>query len=184
MRKLLPAILAIFLFTSLSALEPITTIVVIEGRAFLVDLDEQGQVVRTYMEVKDYFDSDKSQEEKLDEAVANYVMLSKQELDQIRFIALTDRESGLDNNAKSNLFDIYAHYLDTYANNIVITGAKNPLTDKQLEVTIQLIKEYLASLGANQRDVEVTYKIDLGDEPTEFVKVVSKLREITLAKAY
>lgn len=184
MRKLLPGLMALLLCTSLCAFEPITTIIVIEGKAFLVDVDENGTVLTTYMEVKDYFNNDKPISEKLDEAVANYIMLSNQELDQIRFISLTDKKAGLDNNAKSNLFDIYAHYLDTYANNIVITGAKNPRTDKQLGLTIDMIKAYLNSLGANSKDIEVIYKIDLGDEPTQFVKVVSRLREISLAKAY
>lgn len=155
-----------------------TTIVVIDGKALLVDLDNKGNIVTTYMEVPEYFESTKDHATKVTEAKRNYTKLSKAEMDQIRFIAIADKGWELDEFMISNLADLATHYQQTYANQIEITVAKNKTNEELIENNIDRIKELLLSYGVAEHDLVIKYKIDMGEDPTRFVKVVSNLRSL------
>lgn len=155
-----------------------TTIVVVDGKALLVDLNEEGKIVTTYMEVPEYFDNSKDHATKVIEAKANYTLLSKAEMDQIRFIALAEEGWDLDEFMISNIADLATHYQQTYANQIEITVARNKENSQLVEKNVKRIKELLYSYGVAQHDINVQYKVDLGEEPTRFIKVVSNLRSL------
>ena len=170
-----------FLFTvTLQAADDIisTTIVVIDGKALLVDVNEEGKILTTYMEVAEYFNNPKDHKTKVIEATANYTRLSKAEMDQIRFISLTDDGWDLDEFMVSNLADLAAHYQQTYANQIEITVARNKSNTAEIESNVKRITELLESYGVAKHDINIKYKVDLGEEPTRFIKVVSNLRSL------
>ncbi len=156
-----------------------TTIVVIDGRALLVDVDETGKIVTTYMEVKDYFDSpDTDHLIRVEQAKNEYTSLTLRQMDQIRFIALSDNPTEISDVMVSNISDLSMHYQETYANEIVITAAKNHRTAHLLEANISRIKAMFEQYGVATQDIKVEYKVDMGDEPTRFIKVVSHLRDL------
>ncbi|MFT4568291.1 MAG: hypothetical protein ACI9FN_003260 [Saprospiraceae bacterium] len=156
-----------------------TTIIVIDGKALLVDVDESGNVVTTYMEVNNYFSSvAEDHATKVAKAKSEYIALTQRQLDQIRFIALSNDPKALDDVMVSNLTNLSMHYQETYANEIVITAARNHRTAHLLEANIEKIKEIFMEYGVSEYDVRVEYKVDMGDEPTRFIKVVSHLRNL------
>ena len=177
------SILLSFVFIlSLSAKNDVdveTTIIVIDGKALLVDIDESGKVVTTYMEVNNYFTSlFEDHATKVAKAKSEYITLTQRQLDQIRFIALSNDPKALDDVMVSNLTDLSMHYQETYANEIVITAARNHRTAHLLEANIEKIKGIFLEYGVAEHDVRVEYKVDMGDEPTRFIKVVSHLRNL------
>lgn len=153
-----------------------TTIVVIEGKALLVDVDDNGNVVRRYMEVPEYFVSEKNHDEKVEAAKKKYEILKKHQIDQIRFIAFDESFSQLDENAMAHLQDVANHYRQTYANQVMITAAKRNNNSDLLEKMISDVTFVLRSFGVEEADIEIIYKNDKGDEPLQFVKVQSNLR--------
>lgn len=156
-----------------------TTIIVIDGKALLVDVDESGNVVTTYMEVNNYFNSvSEDHATKVENAKSAYITLTQRQLDQIRFIALSNDTKALDDVMVSNLTDLSMHYQETYANEIVITAARNHRTAHLLEANIEKIKGIFAEYGVPEHDLRIEYKVDMGDEPTRFIKVVSHLRNL------
>jgi len=155
-----------------------TTIVVIDGKALLVDLDAEGQVTTTYMEVQGYFDSSKEHKTKVQEAKAHYIKMSASQMDQIRFISLTEEGWELDEFMVSNIGALANHYKNTYANQIEIVVARNRTTETQIERNISMIKQMLVAKGVASQDIKVEYKVDLGEEPTRFIKVVSNLKSL------
>ncbi len=170
----------VILSPSFISLEKETTIVVVDGKALLVDLNEKGEIITTYMEVPEYFASSKDHKTKVIEATASYKRLTKEQMDQIRFIALADDGWDLDEFMKSNLADLATHYHQTYANQIEITAAKTPSGDELVEQNLTVIKNLLVSYGVSKGDISINYKIDMGEEPTRFIKVVSNLRTLSL----
>jgi hypothetical protein len=153
-----------------------TTIVVLEGKALLVDVDDNGDVIRRYMEVPEYFESKKDHEEKVVAAKKKYEILKKHQIDQIRFIAFDNSFDKLDENAMKHLQDVALHYQQTYANQVIITAARRNSNAELLGKMISDVDFVLQSLGVAKEDIEVVYKNDKGNEPLQFVKVQSNLR--------
>lgn len=155
-----------------------TTIVVIDGKALLVDINESGAVVTTYMEVPEYFNSAKDHASKVIEAKKTYARLSEAQMDQIRFISLAAEGSDLDKFMMSNIADLATHYHQTYANQIAITAGKNADNAVALDHNLNTITDLLVSYGVNRKDIVVDFKKDMGDEPTQFIKVVSNFKTL------
>ena len=59
-----------------------------------------------------------------------------------------------------------------------ITAAKNKSNDLLVRKNIKTIKKYLFSYGVLEDDIQVNFKIDMGEEPTRFIKVVSNLKAL------
>lgn len=156
-----------------------TTIVVVDGKALLVDIDESGKILTTYMEVPEYFNDPKDHDSKVVDAKATYKRLSKAQMDQIRFISMAEKGWELDEFMVNNLADLAIHYQQTYANQIVITAAQQKSNKDLIASNVSVIKEILLSYGVSDKDIVVDYKTDLGDEPTRFVKVVSNLKQLS-----
>jgi len=155
-----------------------TTVVVIEGKALLVDVDERGDILHTYMEVPEYLNSTKKHEDKVHEAKVSYMRLSKLQMDQIRFIALLDQDEEYHVTMKQNLADLASHYHETYANEIVITVAQSDSIEDAMDYNVEQIRAALENYGVAQADISVDYKIDLGEDPAPFIKVSSRLRRL------
>ena len=178
--NILHVVLFLFLFSfGYASSENTTTIVVIDGKALLVDLNEKGEIVNTYMEFPEYFESNKDHSVKVEEAKVTYTKLTEAQMDQIRFIALADEGWDLDEFMISNLSDLASHYHQTYANQIQITAARNDYNREILENNIERIKELLVSFEVAPQDIVLDYKVDLGDEPTRFIKVASNLKMLS-----
>lgn len=173
-------LISFFITTAFTLTDNTTTIVVIDGKALLVDLNEQGEIVNTYMEFPEYFKSNKDHSEKVKDARATYTRLTEEQMDQIRFIALADEGWELDEFMVTNLSDLAEHYHQTYANQIEITAARNRYNKNILTSNINRIKELLISFDVAPNDIAIDYKIDLGDEPTRFIKVASSLKTLDL----
>ncbi|MEL6122816.1 MAG: hypothetical protein AAFR14_03770 [Bacteroidota bacterium] len=178
MKKLASLFLFLIIGLSLSAADIETTIVVVNGRALLADVDASGKILTTYMEVDNYFDDSSDHESKVTAAKVVYKRLTEEQLDQTRFIAFSDKEGELSDVMIANLSDLSIHYKQTYANEIVITAPRNHRTADLLELNLAKIKDVLLQFGVETYDIRVDYKKDMGDEPTRFVKVVSHLRNL------
>lgn len=174
-------LLACILITSsfTTSEEFLTTIIVVDGKALLVDVDEHGEVVKTYMEVPDYLTSNKEHNEKVKEARANYIRLSRLQMDQIRFITVLKVKEEYKSVMRSNLADLASHYHQTYANEIIITVAQSNSNEDVMIYNLSLIKEELSKHEVSAADIKVEYKQDLGDAPSPFIKVASRLSKLT-----
>jgi len=153
-----------------------TTIVVENGKAYLADVDEAGKVVKRYLEVPEYFESEKSHEEKVEAAKKKYEILKKHQIDQIRFVPFDGTFDRLDETAVANLHHVAGHYRQTYANDILVTAAKREGNEEVLEKMIADVVFVLRSLEVSQEDITIEYKYDKGDEPLQFVKIQSRLK--------
>lgn len=172
-------LVSILTLTSFTLTDDIsTTIVVIDGKALLVDVDEEGKVVRTYMEVPEYLTSNRRHEDMVSEARANYKRLSKLKKDQIRFISILDLDEDHQTIMLKNLEDLATHYKQTYANQVVVTIAENKSNKDLIDYNIEMISNKLEKFGVPKSDIIIDYKVDLGKDPTPFFKVSSSLREL------
>jgi len=172
-------LVCVLLFTSFTTSDDLsTTIIVIDGKALLVDVDESGDVINTYMEVPEYLTSSKRHEDKVIDAKASYMRLSKLQMDQIRFVSLLAHDEEYKVIMLNNLSDLASHYQQTYANQIVITVAKNDSNTQLIDYNVKMIKLHLSKAGVAEADITVDYKVDLGDDPTPFIKVASRLRKL------
>ena len=154
------------------------TIKVVEGKTFLVHVDEDGTVLHKYMEITEDLNVDGDLTEKIAKAKQDYEDLREREKDQIRFVAydfLTDVVEPL---ALSHLTDLAEHYNNSYANQIVITLGKRPGNEEFLKEKEELLVATLTNLDVSAQDIEVKYKWDRGPEPTAFIKVNTTLREL------
>ncbi|GEM_PF-1774374 len=156
-----------------------TTIVVIDGKALLVDVDESGDVITTYMEVPEYLNTTKGHEDMVSEARASYLRLSKLQMDQIRFISILDHDEVFQTIMVDNLSDLAMHYKKTYANQIVITIARNDSNSELIDYNVEMIRSQLEKFGVPRTDIMIDYKVDLGEDPTPFFKVSSNLRTLS-----
>ncbi len=153
-----------------------TTIIIENGKAILADVDKNGEVVKRYLEVPEYFESEKSHDEKVKAAKKKYEILKKHQIDQIRFIPFDGTFEKLDQNAMTHLHHVANHYKQTYANQIKITAAKRADNTPILDHLLDDVVFVLRSLNVAEEDIEVVYKNDKGDEPLQFVKVQSSLK--------
>ncbi len=153
-----------------------TTIVVENGKAYLAAIDIDGKIIKKFIEVPEYFDSEKSHEEKVEAAKKKYEILKKHQIDQIRFVPFDGSFERLNEQAVSNLHHVAGHYRQTYANEILVTAAKRNGNEEVLEKMIADIVFVLRSLEVAEEDITIDYKYDKGDEPLQFVKIQSRLK--------
>lgn len=154
----------------------ITTILILDGKAVLVDIDDEGHVLRKYMEVPEYFETDTKHEEKVEAAKKKYEILKKHQVDQIRFIAFDQSFSKLNETAMKHILDVASHYTQTYANEVVITAARRQNNNELLDKLIDDISFVLKAQGVAEEDITINYKEDKGELELQFVKVKSSLR--------
>ena len=163
--------------TLLSADEKIT-IVVIDGKAFLADVDEDGRMVRKYMEINSYFDSDANFDGLVESAKEEYLKIRALEKDQIRFIQYDFLDGAVTGLAVKHLSDLTNHYNNSYANQIVVTLSKRQGNEVQITKMENLILDALHAFKVPNEDIKVRYKWDKGVSATEFIKVNTELRAL------
>jgi len=156
-----------------------TTIVVISGKAMLVDIDDRGEVVKTYMEVPEYLTTPGTHDRKVKAAKASYLRLSKRQMDQIRFITILDKDEDYKLVMRQNLSDLAKHYNDTYANEVLVTVARGALADELIAYNVHQISTALMSHGVLEEDITVEFKVDLGEDPAPFIKVLTRFKKLT-----
>jgi len=113
------------------------------------------------------------------EARASYLRLSKLQMDQIRFISILDHDEVFQTIMVDNLSDLAMHYKKTYANQIVITIARNDSNSELIDYNVEMIRSQLEKFGVPRTDIMIDYKVDLGEDPTPFFKVSSNLRTLS-----
>ena len=124
----------------------------------------------------EYFDSEKSHEEKVAAAKKKYEILKKHQLDQIRFVPFDGSFDRLDEQSVANLHHIAGHYKQTYANEIKVTAAKRPGNAAVLEKMVNDVLLVLASLDVPEEDITIEYKHDQSDEPLQFIRIQSQFK--------
>jgi len=134
-----------------------TTIIVENGRAYLAEVNEEGKVVKRFIEVPEYFDSEKSHEEKVAAAKKKYNILKKHQIDQIRFVPFDGSFERLDEQAVANLHHIAGHYRQTYANEITVTAAKRPGNEEVLDKMINDVISVLKSLDVPESAITIDF---------------------------
>ena len=154
------------------------TIVVLQGKAFLAQVDDNGNVMYKYMLIEGEVDTNNDLELQVEKAKESYRALQDREKDQIRFLAYDFVTDKVEDSAVSHLRILADHYNNSYANQIVITFGKRPGNEAYLKEKENLIVTALIHLGIPNEDIEVKYKWDRGPEPTEFIKVNTGLREL------
>lgn len=154
------------------------TIKVMEGKTYLVHVDETGEVLHTYMEITEEVNIEGDITEEVEKAKKEYEELREREKDQIRFIAYDFVAETIEPLALHHLSDLSDHYNNSYANQIVITLGKRPGNEDFLKNKENLLVTALINLSIPAEDIEVKYKWDRGPEPTEFIKVNTTLREL------
>ncbi len=152
-----------------------TTIIVENGRAYLAEVNEEGKVVKRFIEVPEYFDSEKSHEEKVAAAKKKYNILKKHQIDQIRFVPFDGSFERLDEQAVANLHHIAGHYRQTYANEITVTAAKRPGNEEVLDKMINDVISVLKSLDVPESAITIDFKQDQSKDPLQFVRIQSQL---------
>ena len=154
------------------------TIKVVEGKTYLVNVDESGKVICKYMEIKESVNTDGDITDQVEKAKKEYEELREREKDQIRFIAYDFIDENVEPLAMNHLTDLADHYSNSYANQIIITLGKRPGNEDFLkEKEIKLVNS-LINIGIPSEDIEIRYKWDRGPEPTEFIKVNTTLRKL------
>jgi hypothetical protein len=161
--------------------EETVTIKVVEGKTYLVNVDESGNVLHKYMEIKDEVNTDGDITDQIAKAKKEYEALIEREKDQIRFIAYDFLVDGIQALAQNHLTDLANHYSNSYANQIVITLGKRPGNEEFLKEKENILVTGLINLGIPTEDIEVRYKWDRGPDPTEFIKINTTLRKLPSA---
>lgn len=154
------------------------TIVVLDGKAFLANVNDQGEVVFKYMELQGSIDLSQNLEGEVVRAREQYEKIRELEKDQIRFINYELVGSTIAEAANAHLRDLVNHYNNTYANQIVITLGKRQGNEEFLNEKENLLTEALLQMQVPKEDIIIVYKWDRGPEPTEFIKVQTSLREL------
>jgi len=150
-----------------------TTIIVENGRAYLAEVNEEGKVVKRFIEVPEYFDSEKSHEEKVAAAKKKYNILKKHQIDQIRFVPFDGSFERLDEQAVANLHHIAGHYRQTYANEITVTAAKRPGNEEVLDKMINDVISVLKSLDVPESAITIDFKQDQSKDPLQCNKPIT-----------
>ena len=154
------------------------TIIVIEGKAFLAEVDDKGVVMHKYMEIKDYDRSEKNLGKQIERAKQSYLEIKEREKDQIRFLQYDYVDGKVKGLASGHLDDLVLHYNNTYANQIVITFGKRPGNEEILKEKENLLITALEDRDVPKENIKVLYKWDRGPEPTQFIKIKTGLRDL------
>ena len=154
------------------------TIVMIEGKAFLAEVDDKGVVLHKYMEVKDFDERGDDLKNQIERAKQNYLEIKEREKDQIRFLQYDYVDGEVRGLANAHLDDLVTHYNNTYANQIVITFGKRPGNEDLLKEKERLLIAALEERHVPKENIKVLYKWDRGPEPTQFIKIKTGLRDL------
>ena len=148
------------------------TIILINGAAFLVDINEEGQVLNNYLLVPDYFTSNDTHEnlvEKAEEEYADEVAT----LNRSKLIIFGEESALLDEAAVDNIRELANQYNIGSLQNINITAGHIEAKDDETTVDdrINAISQMLQDFGVEEGDISADIKIYRSELPNQFVKI-------------
>lgn len=149
----------------------LTTIILIEGEAHLVDLAQDGEFVVSYGMVPSYFTSSLGH----DEIVARSVNKYKENADvasRIKFISFESTASVLDEQAVDYIRSIAVSFeADKNAGILLTIGRSVTAGDVDHQQRINTVKELLTGFGVDKDHIQIKEKTYLGTEPNQFLKI-------------
>ncbi len=150
----------------------IKTIILINGTPFLVDLDEEGDVVRNYVMVADYFDSLESHESIVSRMSTEYEA-EMAHLQHSRLIIFPEDLALLNDTAVDNIRDVARLYSKGFLQNINITASHDDdNSDEALaNYRVDAVYQLLTDFGVEEGDISADMKIYKSDVPNQFVKI-------------
>ena len=150
----------------------LTTIILINGVPFLVELDREGDVIFNYTEVSDYFDSSEPHESMVSRLSSKYDS-DVAYLQNSRLIIFQENLSMLNNTAVDNIRDVARLYNQGFLQNINITASheKNRNDEALASYRIDAISQLLIDFGVRKGDISADMKIYKSDIPNQFVKI-------------
>ena len=150
----------------------LTTIILINGIPFLVELDREGDVVFNYTEVSDYFDSSEPHESMVSRLSHKYDS-EFAFLQNSRLIIFQENLSMLNSTAIDNIRDVARLYNQGFLQNINITAShEESRNDETLaSYRVDAISQLLIDFGVRKGDISADMKIYKSDIPNQFVKI-------------
>lgn len=150
----------------------IKTIILINGTPFLVDLDEEGDVVRNYVMVADYFESLESHESMVSRMSTEYEA-EMAHLQNSRLIIFPEDLALLNDTAVDNIRDVARLYSKGFLQNINITASHDDdNSDEALaNYRVDAVYQLLTDFGVEEGDISADMKIYKSDVPNQFVKI-------------
>lgn len=148
--------------------EMITTIILINGEAHLVDIAPDGELLVSYGKVPDYFSSTLSHEDIVDRSIAILESNRKSRYDLIRFVSFGIETHMLNEYAVDYIREMSSK-MNTSEGQIVITAGVTGSKDEMQKA--QQIVDLLIDFGADPDRIKIIKKQYLGDEPNQFIKM-------------
>jgi len=150
----------------------IKTIILFNGTPFLVDLDEEGDVVRNYVMVADYFESLESHESMVSRMSTEYEA-EMAHLQNSRLIIFPEDLALLNDTAVDNIRDVARLYSKGFLQNINITASHDDdNSDEALaNYRVDAVYQLLTDFGVEEGDISADMKIYKSDVPNQFVKI-------------
>lgn len=146
-----------------------TAILVIDGQAALVALDDRDNVSDVLMYLPDYFESQRTEEEYLDLLLNSYVLGAIEVNQQLRFLEFPERG---DNLTPSGIRDL-EHIAKTYVESddcldVVVTASQSPFSDERIGNIVHSLRAF----GIDRRDIRVEISDELKGVGQGIVKIV------------
>ena len=148
------------------------TIILINGTPFLVEMDNDGNLLKNISVVSDYFETNESHENLVRKASDVYEE-ELARLDNSRLIIFEEENSILNNVAINNIRDLATKYNQGLLQNIRLTaGQTQSLGDESLTgYRVQAIFQMLVDFGVEATDISADFKVYKSELPNQFVKI-------------
>jgi len=148
------------------------TIILINGAPFLVELDNEGNVIHNYIMVSDYFNSSESHEDLISIASNEYES-EIAAMNKSRLIIFNEESSLLNDTAVDNIRDLAKLYSKGLLQNINITAGQVEENDDEGTATFRIdaITQLLQDFGVREGDISANVKIYRSELPNQFVKI-------------
>lgn len=146
-----------------------TTIILINGEAHLVDVAPDGELLVSYGTVPDYFTTSLSHEEILAQSIAKVESDRSDRLDRIRFVSFGVEKHMLNELAVDHVREISHKIAQSGAGKIILTVGIT--ATKEALMKAQQVAELLKDFGVKSDHIQILQKQYLGDEPNNFIKM-------------
>ncbi len=154
----------------ITAEDMLTTIILIDGDAHLVDLSEGGELLISYGVVTEYFASSKTHEEIVDASMTKYREEVEDDLDRIKFLSFESYSAVLNQVAINHIREMAVRAEEDANSNILITvGTTDPMVKEDLRVN--KVVELFTNFGVDTDRIEIVEKRYIGSIPNHFIKI-------------
>ena len=148
------------------------TIILINGSAFLVDMNVEGKIVTNYLMIEDYFTSNDTHETLIEKASKIYD-LEFGILERSKLIIFAEGSSLLDDSAVDNIRRLSTLFVKSPSQNINITFGQSENKESNIlsENRVSAIRQLLKDFGVKEGDMSTDVKIYRSELPNQFVKI-------------